>query len=1387
VNPEEAKSELQIPDHELIRRIGSGSYGEVWLARNVMGVYRAVKLVRRDTFDDERPFEREYNGIRSFEPISRSHESQLDILHVGRREGFFYYVMELGDDFETGQDIDPAKYIPRTLHAILKRQERLSVEETLSLALALTAALENLHSHGLVHRDIKPSNIIYVHGVPKLADIGLVTGVDATKSFVGTEGFVPPEGPGSPQADIYGFGKVLYEACTGRDRKDFPELPTLLAELADRKDLLELNAIILQACRENPVKRYQSAADMRRDLLLLQSGKSILQLRNVEQRLARVTRFAAVAGILTIIIGAAYLYQSRHNKIVMELALRSRSAEKQSREGLVRLQVANGTKLMTDGRLAHALSWFAKALPNVQDHPARNEIHRMRIASVLANHPKLTHLFVHDGPVYRCAFTPDGRRLATHSRGDRINVFDLASKKLQFSVTGKYPRQEPPHAERYSPALGFSEDGSRLVVRSFAEGMGVEIFEMSNGKAIEFENMRMLDSVDGKAALVFDGKSTVQIMDVDTGKILSNRIQVIGDLLSGRITRNGKFCAVQTRSGPASMLSELRVWDTVSGKEMNAGVRLRTSDRYLIAESGQKLVVDAEHPAEEPPFVFNTATGKPITPTTPLLGPAQGFVVHPTGQWIILRGNKHEKQFWNIETDESVNVPLDEIVRHFDLSSDGQLCASTGDSGEIQVWNRTSGEIILPIVKQAKWGFAVTFSPEGRRLATGGEDQTVRIWDLTSAQLPRLTLRQPDAVTRALYTPDSQSIVVLTESGIRLWDSRSGAPRTPYLSHGLTFRQIRFSGDGKRFVTFQQHAFDPGPIFVRTEGGAWVWNMDRLESDPIGLATNAWVKAAELNGTGSLAATVSENGLAELWDPAGRLVRSMETNATDVRFIPNTPLLAVSASNGVVGIRSALSGALVREFKDGAPNPSAFQSLAVSFDGRLLAAGNGDQNAYAWETQSGRQLSPPLYQGGTPVIIDFSRDARFLLTRGPAPWTKVWKLGLSEPAVPMLMHGAQWTVGADFNPSGRIVGTCSLDGTARIWDAEAGDLIWVPIRHPGGATSIEFPGLSQECLTAGFDGTVHAWTMPVCNYSIDEIGQLAELLFAGRIDATGSVSPISAEKMDELYSELSLNRPDAFATNPQEYAKWHDQMADIAFEEKRWKMVLWHSERMVESNPMILQQPTADSLFLRRGLALAELDRISEAEKDFEHAVQLDSDNISAWDFWMYTLLLQNRTNEYTEACARVYQQMAWPAKMHTIHSVSLRLTLASFTGRSPNAIAAGNPAFDLLPPETADNSAGLGFIRGQLLFRSKLASEAIPFFEKALPKWPVQALFWLAMSHHRAGNIDKGRELFERGVRRRRELMNPQKDPWTERVAHRLLMAEAKLVLGLPSDMPLE
>src|ERR1700746_32702 len=80
-----------VPDHDLVRCIGQGSYGEVWLARNAGGTWRAIKVVYRATFKDARPYEREFTGIQKYEPISRANEGLVDVLHIGRNDEEEYF------------------------------------------------------------------------------------------------------------------------------------------------------------------------------------------------------------------------------------------------------------------------------------------------------------------------------------------------------------------------------------------------------------------------------------------------------------------------------------------------------------------------------------------------------------------------------------------------------------------------------------------------------------------------------------------------------------------------------------------------------------------------------------------------------------------------------------------------------------------------------------------------------------------------------------------------------------------------------------------------------------------------------------------------------------------------------------------------------------------------------------------------------------------------------------------------------------------------------------------------------------------------------------------------------------------------------------------------
>lgn len=269
-------------DYELLNPpFGQGAYGKVWLARNAIGQWQALKVVYLASFEDEDPYEREFNGIKRYKPLSDKHPGLLRVDFVSQKKpaGYFFYVMELGDPLELDWESNPTTYKPRDLVSERRkaRGQKIPVRDCLHIGSELADALDFLHRQGLTHRDIKPQNIIFVNGRPKLADMGLIAEirpVGQKRTYVGTPGYMPPppELPGTPQADIYALGMLLYVLSTGRNPTFFPELSTTLADSTTVADFFPLNAIILKACHPESAQRFASAAEMRDALLEVQAA-----------------------------------------------------------------------------------------------------------------------------------------------------------------------------------------------------------------------------------------------------------------------------------------------------------------------------------------------------------------------------------------------------------------------------------------------------------------------------------------------------------------------------------------------------------------------------------------------------------------------------------------------------------------------------------------------------------------------------------------------------------------------------------------------------------------------------------------------------------------------------------------------------------------------------------------------------------------------------------------------------------------------------------------------------------------------------------------------------------------------------------------------------------
>ena len=239
---------------------GQGAYGSVYLVCDAVGTFYALKIVRK-TSDN---WEREFRGLKHYKNQVPEHPNLIKIFHIEDCGDFFYYTMEAADNWgETNN------YTPATLANLIKMQGSLSPDTIRTIFDGLLDGLEHLHNADVIHRDIKPDNIIFVDGVAKLSDIGLLDTTTHTLSLVGTQDFVPPEylqgvakNP-TAEIDLYALGKTLYCAFSGNDANQFPLItPDILKNTKYRT----FNKLVRLACASDRAFRLKSIDEFRNAL-----------------------------------------------------------------------------------------------------------------------------------------------------------------------------------------------------------------------------------------------------------------------------------------------------------------------------------------------------------------------------------------------------------------------------------------------------------------------------------------------------------------------------------------------------------------------------------------------------------------------------------------------------------------------------------------------------------------------------------------------------------------------------------------------------------------------------------------------------------------------------------------------------------------------------------------------------------------------------------------------------------------------------------------------------------------------------------------------------------------------------------------------------------------
>jgi WD40 repeat protein len=717
----------QVPGYEMLRVLGRGGMGVVYLAKHE-GLKRLVALkmlaAGRATPEQVDRFRREAEALARLQ-----HPNVVPVYDVGVFDDHLFYTME----YIAGPDL-----------AQLLAVRHPDAHASARLVETLARAAHAVHQCGIVHRDLKPANVLLqapglIAGeftLPKITDFGIAMDLWADRRLtqpgvlMGTPSYMAPEqvrlareGVG-PAADVYGLGSILYELLTGRPPFDAPTPVATLGLVASEEPLspsrlrpklpADVVTICLKCLEKSPHRRYASALDLADDLHRFLAREPI-RARPVGS-LGRTVRWCqrkpVVAGLFALLTLMAVSFVA--TVVVYDALLSRRVAEE--RFQIVQLNIVLASSAEASGDGYTAVLRLAEALRFEEEGGGDGREIRRQIAAALRQCPRLLRQDVHPGPVLFTSLTASGQWAATGGADGALQVWDAATARALGPAL---------HHDATVVEGAVSEDG-RLVV-TVADGGKVRLWDLSSGKS---------------HVLAVSGEKTVRRVAFPAGGrvLLTEHGARIIRLWTATTEEPAPLPHPWTDDDPCMALSEdarslfgqdgasvPHVWDLTSAelvgtplpREQSMTLAAVSADGHRVAMMGADGSLRVWHAGE--------GLGRPMWPR----GGVSHMTFSPDGTRVVTWGRGQPIQAWCNGGGDAVEMPMPDngAGAYVRFSPDSRLLLVI-DEQKAQAWDLVEGRPITPPLRHGAALLAATFLADGRQVLTVGRGGTVRVWEL---------------------------------------------------------------------------------------------------------------------------------------------------------------------------------------------------------------------------------------------------------------------------------------------------------------------------------------------------------------------------------------------------------------------------------------------------------------------------------------------------------------------------------------------------------------------------------------------------------------------------------------------------------------------------------
>jgi WD40 repeat protein len=539
-------------------------------------------------------------------------------------------------------------------------------------------------------------------------------------------------------------------------------------------------------------------------------------------------------------------------------------------------------------------------------------------------------------------------------------------------------------------------------------------------------------------------------------------------------------------------------------------------DIYRIAISpDDRLVANAGSDGKI--SIWHISTGQNTLTIKAHDGHIMGLIFTADSTKLISSSFDRHIKIWDLSNGECIKSWQSlEPIYGINLSHDGQILASSCESGDILLWNVSTGKLLKTLIGHTSTASNTAFQPGGILLASGSFDSTIKLWNLVTGECIQTLTEHNDVVwSIAFNSCGTQLISGSFDTSIKIWDVQTGLCLQTIPANSRAISVILFGPDDQKIISASQdltiqiwetvqldnwqctrvlqgHQNNIWSIVLDSTGKTLIssdlsgvlkiWDLESGQSLKTFRSVSTAFRALAFQSTSNLLASSSEDGKIRLWDLNNdeclRSIFAHEMAVWQIKFSPESNLLASCSMDGTVKLWNVSADSNLQECSQPLQTDTSFV-LAIAFHphNKILASGSFGSKIRYWD-YSNNQLSGDLNreQLGDIKVFDlaFHPTGQWLAVASHESDITIWDLETSECYRTLKEQTSHnWSVA--FHPQGDLLASGGEDYSIRLCNIHTGEYCHVFTGHTGAVSKVVFNLDGSNLASASKDYTVRIW------------------------------------------------------------------------------------------------------------------------------------------------------------------------------------------------------------------------------------------------------------------------------------------------------------------------